>query len=168
MVRSTALAAFVAALSLAGCATPYQETGFLGGVTATRIDGTTLQISARGNGYTDPDVIQRFTLRKAAEETIAAGYDLFEIVGTQDRTVSGSSRSTYVTGGGGAVQAFSLSTPIIKPGETIMVRMSKGPKPANAPPGMFDAREALTYLVPATAQTGACQVIEGKMRCRRL
>lgn len=134
-----------ATLALAGCATPYQSMGFLGGVDAVRLDATTLQVTARGNAYTDQDTIQRFVLRKAAEETIAAGFDVFEIGSTDDRSRKGQVGTAYGRGGWGSAWATSTSWELIKPGQTVMVRMSKGPKPADAPLGVFDAREYLRY-----------------------
>lgn len=40
------------AAMLASCATPYQEKGFAGGVSATQIDAQTIIISGIGNGFT--------------------------------------------------------------------------------------------------------------------
>ena len=46
--------------ALSACSTPYQDMGTLGGVQAVRITDDTAQIRAQGNGYTDPDTIQRY------------------------------------------------------------------------------------------------------------
>ena len=82
-------------LAISACATPYGEMGLMGGVSAQRIDETTFEVSARGNGFTDQETISHFVLRKAAEETVADGYDLFMIVDSRDR----SHFSTFTTAG---------------------------------------------------------------------
>ena len=152
---------------LAACATPYQQMGLMGGVQASRIDETTVQISARGNAFTDADTVSRYALRKAAEETVADGYDGFYVVSDQDRSRHG----TIYTGGGsttnfsgtamgvGGNTAFingtattTYSPPqaynFIKPGEAVTIKMFKGPKPSDAP-GIFDAHELLRFMAPA-------------------
>ena len=58
-----------ACLGLTACATPYQGMGFTGGVSATRIDETTVEIYAAGNGFTNQETISHYVMRKAAEET---------------------------------------------------------------------------------------------------
>lgn len=139
--------AAVLAIVVAGCATQYKEMGATGGVMAARIDADTFQITARGNAFTDPDTIQRFALRKAAEETIANGYDVFEVVSARDRSRTGRHSSAYGTARGGYVVAWGSGWDIIKPGETVLIKMRRGPKPSDAPAGVFDAREVLRYMV---------------------
>lgn len=119
------------ALLLAGCATPYQEAGFSGGVSAVRIDETTLQVTARGNGLTSPETVQRYLIRKAAEATLAAGYDTFMLIDASDGT-----RRAYLVGDDFAAR-------VDKPKLTALVAMRRGPKPADAPVGLFDAREVV-------------------------
>lgn len=145
-VRMRTIVAACAALALAGCATPYQEMGMLGGVQATQISSDTFQITARGNGYTDPDTVQRYALRKAAETTLSSGFDLFLIAGDADRNVRGA--NTFGSWGGG--WGSSTSWQMLKPGQTLMVKMLKGPAPDPMPPGMFDAREVSKYLSQGT------------------
>jgi hypothetical protein len=68
-------------LAAAACATPYQESGLTGGVTAHKeADGTWL-ILAAGNGYTSVEAISDYTFLKAAETVKAQGFVCFEIVG---------------------------------------------------------------------------------------
>lgn len=136
-------------LCLAACATPYQEMGLRGGVKAVRITNDTAQITAAGNAYTDEDTIQRYALRRAAEETINDGYDVFRIETDADRTRVGSTSSTILTSGRHSVLGFGYTMPIIKPGQTLLIRMSKGPAPDPLPDGMFDAREVLKYALEA-------------------
>ena len=138
---------------LCGCETPYQEMGLLGGVRATRITDDTAQITAAGNAYTDPDTIQRYALRKAAEETVADGFDLFRIEGSADRTRVGAETFGSAYGTRYGVFGSSFSAPVIKPGESITVRMLKGPRPDPMPDGEYDAREVLKYLVAQDASS---------------
>jgi hypothetical protein len=144
----TTLIALGCAAGLAGCATPYQEMGVLGGVSSARITMDTFQITARGNGWTDPDTVQRYALRKAAEQTVAAGYDLFAIAGDADR--SSAVTETFATSGHGRRGGWltGSSFQMIRPGETLLVRMARYPKPEPLPPGMFDAHEVLKFLAP--------------------
>lgn len=93
----------VLTLIIAGCATPYQEMGFRGGVSASQIDETTLRISGRGNAKTDAATIQNYVLLKAAEETTKRGYDLFLIVDSSDTSRAGTfvlpgQANSYTTG----------------------------------------------------------------------
>lgn len=140
----------LAGLALASCATPYQEMGFLGGVQAVQITHDTFQITARGNGYTDPDTIQRFALRKAAETTLANGYDYFAVGGEADRSRSSMVTSGYASGGRGWASGFSTTSNIFKPGQTVLIKAFKGKLPEPAPAGMFDAHELMKYLGTGT------------------
>lgn len=142
------LGACVAALALASCATPYGDMGLMGGVRATQITADTFQITARGNAYTDADTIQRFVIRKAAEQTVTSGYDLFAMGNSVDRTSVGFISTANVTGTGNQAFAFGNTTRLVKPGETVMIKAFKGPRPNPMPPGLYDAREVLAYLVP--------------------
>ena len=146
-------------LALVGCATPYQEMGALGGVRAVRITDDTAQVTASGNAYTDPDTVQRYALRRAAEETVADGYDLFRISSDADRTSVGSASYGYATGGRYSVWGSAFSMPIVKPGQSLMIKMVKGPRPDPMPDGEFDAREVLAHLAgtPYGGDHKSCQ-----------
>lgn len=152
----------VACGALTACATPYQEQGFLGGVHATRVDETTVQIAARGNAYTDADTINHYAIRKAAEETLADGFDLFLIVNAADRTRQGSfvtngsatTNTSYFAGTATSQTTYNPGQVVnfVKPGETMTIKLFKGAKPANAPSNLFDAREVLKYIVAGTTK----------------
>ncbi|HWA60781.1 MAG TPA: hypothetical protein VG939_05370 [Caulobacteraceae bacterium] len=146
MMKVLAIGAIFAGLTLTACATPYQEMGALGGVRAVRITQDTAQITASGNGYTDPDTIQRYALRRAAEETIADGFDFFRIVRDQDRTTAGSATYGSATGNRYGIWGWSFSEPIIKPGQSLMIKMTKGPPPNPRPDDLFDAHDVLAHL----------------------
>ena len=137
------------ALALAGCATPYQEMGLTGGVQATQVQADLFQVTARGNGYTDADAVQRYVLRKASEQVIAAGFDLFQVVQTEDRTVAPQRYGFYST-----IPAF--------PGQTMMVRGLNYPAPSPLPAGMYDAREVIRYLGTLDASGKPARVKAGR------
>ncbi|MHB8529628.1 MAG: CC0125/CC1285 family lipoprotein [Caulobacteraceae bacterium] len=154
--------------ALAACSTPYQQMGVLGGVNAVRITQDTAQITARGNAYTDPDVIQRYALRRAAEETINDGYDLFRIGGDTDRSLNGSQSFGFATGNRRSVFGSAFSMPVIKPGETLMIKMYKGPRPDPMPDGLFDAHEVLRFAEAAAASKDHkdCATVDDKVQCK--
>src|SRR5215467_11206208 len=76
-------------LALGGCATPYQEMGFTGGVAAQRMTADTYRIVARGNAYTGGTAIQDYTLLKAAETTKQAGASHFAIISAANASRAG-------------------------------------------------------------------------------
>jgi hypothetical protein len=155
-------------ICLVGCATPYQEMGILGGVKATRITEDTAQITATGNALVDVDTIQQYALRRAAEETVNDGFDLFRIVGDADRTSSGYETGSFSTGNRRGAWGFGYSMPVVKPGQTITIRMLKGPRPDPMPDGEFDAREVLKFLGQAGASSqhrNCAKQPDGSMKC---
>ncbi|MGN6517124.1 MAG: CC0125/CC1285 family lipoprotein [Rhizomicrobium sp.] len=152
------------AVGLAACSTPYQEMGLLGGVSATRIDDNTIQISGKGNAYTSAATIQQYVLLKAADETLADGYDFFVLVSASDASRSGAfyvpgQTTSYTTGSAsimgnnvyGQATTHTYATPgsafiFIKPGEDAVIKMYRGVKPADAPPNVYDAYQVEQYL----------------------
>ncbi len=118
----------------------------MGGVSATQIDGNTISVTAHGNAFTSASTIKNYTILKAADETVAAGYDYFAMGDETDESrhgvlsfASGSSYSNSWYGSG-------FSTETIKPGENVLVKMYHGQKPEDAPPNYFDAHEVEDYL----------------------
>jgi hypothetical protein len=148
LIKTAAFAALaLGAAHLTACATPYQELGGLrGGVKAVQITANIAQVTARGTAATDPDKVQRYALRKAAETTVAAGYDLFEVVADVDRSRSGQAGAAYTTGGLGGFPALALTMPFVKPGQTFLIRMSRGSLPDSAGPTVFDARQVIQHI----------------------
>lgn len=134
MMKTIVLAA--CGLLMASCATGYQEDTFWsdGGVTATRVTDDTYIISSAGNPYTPQAVVLQHSLRKAAEQTLAAGAEWFVLVDERDS----SSTSTLVS----AQAGFALATPLTRRGLTMTVRTGTGPRPE----GAYDARQVLANL----------------------
>jgi hypothetical protein len=137
-MRFGLLAVVMIAPALIGCVpspTPYQSTGFSGGVSATQIDADTVQIVVKGNYLTPVATIYDYVQLKAAEEAIAHDYDGFEIIDDNNTKAVGSYNYGYV----GFVPMY--STPTSAYTETATIKMFKGPKPENPPHYWFDARE---------------------------
>jgi hypothetical protein len=71
-----------AAFLVAGCTTAYQPDGVSGGY-SEKLQGSTAQVSFRGNGLTTPDALHSFVLRRCAEVTLQDGYSYFVLVHTE-------------------------------------------------------------------------------------
>jgi len=77
------LIALSAACLLASCATAYQPLSFAGGYSDQRLDDNTVQVSFRGNGFTAPETVHSYLLRRCAEVTLQNGYNYFVLVDTE-------------------------------------------------------------------------------------
>jgi hypothetical protein len=78
MLRWVLLAA--AAVTLASCATPYQDESILGGADAKELRPDVYRVAFRGNGFTTKESVQVYWLNRCAELAIAKGYAGFEIL----------------------------------------------------------------------------------------
>lgn len=77
------VAPVAAALAVAACATatPYQPLrGSSGGFSEQRIEANRYRVSFTGNEYTSRQRVENYLLFRAAELTVANGYDSFTIV----------------------------------------------------------------------------------------
>ncbi|HXG80875.1 MAG TPA: hypothetical protein VNJ05_03655 [Sphingomicrobium sp.] len=76
------LAPVAAALAVAACATatPYQPLRSSGGFSEQRIESNRYRVSFTGNEYTSRQQVENYLLFRAAELTLANGYDTFTIV----------------------------------------------------------------------------------------
>ena len=139
-------------LAVAGCSTPYQNMGFMGGVEAERMTADTYRIVARGNGYTSGTAIQDYTVLKAAATAKQAGATHFAIISAADATRTGSvvipgQAQTTVAGN----TAFTTYTPatvhqFIKPGQDTYIRIFTVSPGQQAPPGALLADEIIQYV----------------------
>ena len=68
------------ALVLSGCATSYQPQGLTGGFSETQLDTNMYRVTFEGNGFTDRQRSQDFTLLRSAELTLQHGYKYFVII----------------------------------------------------------------------------------------
>jgi hypothetical protein len=137
-----------AVLALAGCATPYQKLGPLGGVKSVQIASDMAQVTARGSIGTDADRIERYVLREASETTLAAGYDHFWVVSVSDRSRTIQGFAGYTAAAWQGLPSAGFGIPFIRPGETILIRMSRGTAAAQPGATVFDARDVLDHLTP--------------------
>jgi hypothetical protein len=78
MFRWSILAA--AAVTLASCATPYQQQGVLGGFDVKELRPDVYRVSFGGNGYTTRESVQVYWLHRCAEVAIEKGFAGFEIL----------------------------------------------------------------------------------------
>jgi hypothetical protein len=69
-----------AAVTLASCATPYQERGILGGSDVKELRPDVYRVSFGGNGYTTRESVQVYWLHRCAEVAIEKGFTGFEIL----------------------------------------------------------------------------------------
>jgi hypothetical protein len=91
------LLAVAATLSACATATPYQPAApgrgsTSGGFSETRIEADRFRVNFQGNSLTSRDTVERYLLYRAAELTVAEGYDWFELA---DRKTDKTSR-TYI------------------------------------------------------------------------
>jgi hypothetical protein len=98
MKRLFLAGAIAAALGLSACATPtpYQplasKGAVRGGFTDVKVSSDRYRITFQGNSDTDRDTVERYLLYRAAERTLADGYDWFMLTNratdTQRREIS--------------------------------------------------------------------------------
>ncbi len=160
-----ALAAGLAVL-VASCATPtaFAPTNAQGyGFREQRIEADRYVVSFSGNSATDANVVADSALRRAADLTLAQGYDWFEVVSRSDDVSSGrgvgSGLNVGVGGGSGGGGSFGgasvgLSFPLGGGSggaatTSVEVRMGRGERPDR--PTAYDAREVSNNLAAAAA-----------------
>lgn len=137
-----------------GCATPYQERGFLGGYDDYRITDDTFEVKFAGNGYTKPEQVRKYLLRRAAEVTLLHHFAHFLSLGQADEssymTMYSSTGQAHAYGTYPNAHAYGSSTgygtTIRKPATFMRIKCYKVP-----PPGLgdtVDARKFLEYNFP--------------------
>ncbi len=152
-------------IALAGCATPYQKSGFSGGYSDVQLDSNTFNVEFRGNGYTRRQTVETYLLYRCAQLTAEAGYDYFVIVGRDtdtknqlfatagDYTSNTTGNASFYgnTAYGSATTTGTYNPPqifsVTKYGGTATIKAFKGNKPADNP-NAYDAQELLHYLGP--------------------
>lgn len=99
-MKTTPALIFVALL-LFGCATPYQQTGLIGGFSETQLDENVWTVTFKGNGYTSRERATDFNLLRCAEICLENGYKYFVIVEGKEYSKEGSyttPTTSYTTG----------------------------------------------------------------------
>jgi hypothetical protein len=64
----------------AGCVTPYQPKGRIGGYSDTQLAPDVFRVTFQGNGYTSEDRADDFALLRAAELTLQNGFKYFAVI----------------------------------------------------------------------------------------
>jgi hypothetical protein len=165
--RWTRLLCFaIGSMVVASCATPYQAMGLMGGLSATQIDANTMRISSRGNRFSDLGQMKDYVMLRAAEETLKHGYDAFGIVESENATrtvtdhVSHTSIQSTVGFAMNPANPGAPGTPVFgtanvttygtetytKPGQDLIIKMFKGPKPDGS--NTYSAAEVVAFLGP--------------------
>ena len=135
-----------------GCATGYHASGFGGGYSELRLSARAWQVSFAGNGYTSPERAHSFALRRAAELTLASGYQAFYVAGENQsvrqlniqQPVNCYSNGPYTNCSGGGVNTIN------KPSARLDITMVTAQEAALAPPGhlVYDAKMLLAQIRP--------------------
>ncbi|MDH2313372.1 CC0125/CC1285 family lipoprotein [Methylobacterium brachiatum] len=133
-----------AALTLAGCQTSYQKTGFTGGFDELRLSENTYRVSVRGNGFTSKERANDIALLRASELTLAAGYDRFAVVGGEGVSSQVTGFDPIQTNLYGNTLVTTGGDPVSKPGGNIIVRMLRPRDPGYAE--ALDAKRIETQL----------------------
>jgi len=149
----TSFSVLTLSLLCSSCATPYQKAGFLGkGYTDMSLGSNRYLVTFKGNGFTSPDIVQKYLLRRSAEITINNHRKYFKILGSADDS---SYSSYYVpetsrTSGYGSVYGNSFnydqtettsggySGVVRKPGEKMVIQVYKTKRPNS-----FNAKKIL-------------------------
>jgi hypothetical protein len=137
-------AAGLAMILCAGCTTPYQELGLLGGVRAQQVTADTYRIVSRGNSHTSSTTIRDYTLLKAAETTKQSGATHFAIISEKDVTRTSQDVTLQRDDVMGGVTG-SISTDV-KPGQDTYIRVMSIAPGQPAPAGALSADEIMRYV----------------------
>jgi hypothetical protein len=146
MTRGASAGLLILAFAMVGCATTYQPSSLTGGYSEEQISPGVWHLYYGGNGYTTSETVQTFWLYRAAELTLAQGYDGFEILVPANVDAYGPRSDLPIPMHLDGTQKPSLS------GNIRMVR-----KPFTArPPVLFDAAALKAALEPR-AKGALCQ-----------
>jgi len=152
------IAGGLALLALAGCAggAAYGPARRLGepGYAETRIETNRYRVVYQGRAGTDPAEVEALALRRAAELTLSQGYDWFVVDDQDVHAPLPARRAPRVgigagggTGGFGGGLGLDL-TP--RPGARLdlLIRLGRGPTPADAAERVHFARSVLELAAP--------------------
>jgi hypothetical protein len=140
------------ALVLGGCGTSYREMDAGRGVQALQMSADTWRIEARGNGYTNANIVKDWMLLKAAETAKRQGGSHFIIVEQADA----SNKSSTITPGArhstlaGATRT-SIYTPSainrqMLPGQDAYIKVISVAPDQSAPADAKSADEIIKYI----------------------
>jgi hypothetical protein len=143
----------LATAGLAGCGgTPYRDMEAGRGVQALQMSADTWRIEARGNGYTNGNLVKDYILLKAAETTKQQGGTHFVITeqadaSTKSSTITPGARQTQMVG---ATKVSTYTPAVINrqmlPGQDAYIRVIKVVDGQAAPPEAKSADEIIKYI----------------------
>src|ERR671939_1942913 len=81
---------------LAGCTGMFRETPYAEAVQVARLDGTMLRVTGKVNDATSDARLQDYLLLRAAEETLAAGYGHFRVLGHGETSTTSQNDDAFV------------------------------------------------------------------------
>ena len=111
---------------LAGCATPYQSTGFTGGYSETQLAPDVFRVYFRGNGYTSGERAEDFAMLRAADTCLQHGFTCFALLDERSSTSTSAITTpgyAYTTGSAyayGNSATYSGQT-FYSPGQTVLI-----------------------------------------------
>ena len=76
----------ISILFLAGCATPYQQSGLLGGFNEIRLSDNSFRVTFNGNAHTPSDKASNYCLLRCAELCLEHGYKYFVLISENTHT----------------------------------------------------------------------------------
>ena len=125
-------------ITLASCATPYQQSGYRGGFSESPIAQDTYEVNFQGNGYTGQQLVRDYLKRRCAELTIEMGHTHYIVLG------GNSTLDTSLASYNGNYQIVN------KPGATAIIRLTSNP-PADVL--AYDAYMVIGKRNPASEAT---------------
>jgi hypothetical protein len=140
------------AIAIAGCGTGYKDMEGGRGVQALQMAADVWRIEARGNAYTDANIVKDYMLLKAAETAKQNGGSHFIIVeqadaSTKSSTITPGARQSVVTGNTRrSVYTPSTVSRQMLPGQDAYIRVIKVPDGDVAPPEAKSADEIIKYI----------------------
>jgi hypothetical protein len=140
--------------------------GYDAEISSVRVGTNAVRITASISGRIDRATIGRFALRRAAEETLRAGFDLFEI---DDANVRAAGNQAVVASGRFAFYGDDVVFPILRPDHSMMIKMFHGPRPQRLTNSEYDAREVEAFLGvdDGSSEHRSCAAgAEGRIVCR--
>ena len=100
---------FSAALSLAGCVTPYQPAGISGGYSDTKVGENIYLVSFQGNGFTSYSTVHSLALQRASEVCESRDFNDFDLIGKEGSTSTDRTPDQYNCRSSGSVYGSTYS-----------------------------------------------------------
>tara|TARA_B100000795_G_C22551071_1_gene342529 strand:- start:194 stop:667 length:474 start_codon:yes stop_codon:yes gene_type:complete len=86
----------LAVVSIGGCATEYQKSGFSGGFSEVQLAENRFRVSFMGNGFIGAEKVRNYALLRSAELCLEKGYKYFVII-DENNSIKNSTIDTPVT-----------------------------------------------------------------------